>query len=80
LESARVLAERTLRPWGSSGPTPLDAWRCEKAVSDAERRRFRGRVAKRGVERALADAGLVTYRSRWVPKVPWMRRNTSKGK
>jgi transposase InsO family protein len=41
LEGARLLANRTLRPWGRGGPTPEERWNRRTMPSERERARFR---------------------------------------
>ena len=49
VEGARILANRTLRPWGKDGPTPEERWKARTEISDQQRpnlrRAFEARVA-----------------------------------
>jgi transposase InsO family protein len=41
LDAAREQANHALRPWGSSGPTPMACWQSRPAITARERRQFR---------------------------------------
>lgn len=46
LEGARLLANRTLRPWGRGKPTPEECWKSRIMPSERERGRFRELAAQ----------------------------------
>jgi transposase InsO family protein len=37
VEGARIMANRTLRPWGKDGPTPEERWKTRRPISRRER-------------------------------------------
>ena len=42
LEGARLLANRSLRPWGLNGPTPEERWSNREGIGQSERDKLRG--------------------------------------
>ena len=75
VEGARIMANRTLRPWGKDGPTPEERWRERQLVSDQERadlrRAYELRLAayQRGPPPWSADEGGAFFRVSRRPSV-----------
>jgi transposase InsO family protein len=49
-EAARLEANQTARPWGSSGPTPEEAWQGHQSIQEHERLAFAHAVKQREQE------------------------------
>jgi hypothetical protein len=46
-EAARLQANETARPWGSSGPTPEEVWASRRPIEAEERAAFAAAVRRR---------------------------------